>query len=139
MGVFKNGSIFNPVNQLNKIGNAEHRVFGSSARIFDPGAYAFGDAGHVAGAGPTDAGGAFNSGLDPADLFGGQRAAQLSASQNFNPKAPGSIFDMGLPKGPTYNPAAVPAPGTPTNGLANGTMSGGIDWAPIIARALRKT
>jgi hypothetical protein len=53
-----------------------------------------------------------------------------------DPNAPGSIFNMNKPPGPVYNPAAMPAPGTPTNGLANGAQSGGINWAPIIAKAL---
>lgn len=53
-----------------------------------------------------------------------------------DPNAPGSIFAPRQYGGPPPN---MPAPGTPTNGLAGGSMSGGIDWAPIIARALRKS
>lgn len=57
--------------------------------------------------------------------------------QTFDPNAPGSVFAGGGTP-PPYNPSSMPAPGTPTNGLANGAVSGGMDWAPIIARALRK-
>lgn len=122
MGVFKSNSIFNPVNQLNKIGNAEDSVFGSSARIFDPGAYAFSDNGHVSGQGLTQPGGALNTMLDPADFFGGQRQGAAIQANNFNPNAPGSIFaNQQSQQGPFINPltrmragyTGAPTPGNP--------------------------
>jgi len=56
--------------------------------------------------------------------------------KTFDPNAPGSIFANQRYSGAAPN---LPAPGTATNGLANGTQNGGVDWAPIIARALRKS
>lgn len=68
---------------------------------------------------------------DPGGLFHSQWPVQT-----FDPNAPGSIFANRQPAGPAPN---LPPPGTATNGLAGGAMNGGIDWAPIIAKALRKS
>lgn len=137
MGVFNSGSIMNPVNQLRETGQP-FADMGIVGQILNPAGYAFAKPASP-NAGVFDAGGPVNTMLDPLDIFGGQRAAQLNDASNYDPNAPGSIFNMGKPVGRLYQPSSQPAPGTPTNGLANGTRSGGIDWAPIIARALRKS
>jgi hypothetical protein len=70
--------------------------------------------------------------MDPGQVFG----PNANPIPGPDPNAPGSVFNIQKPGGTPYQPSRQP--GQATNGLAGGTQSGGIDWAQIIARALRK-
>lgn len=69
-------------------------------------------------------------------LYPSQQALQQRAAETL------------IPQGPFYNPSAMPAPGTATNGLqttgfapqqgATNGLSTSPNWAAIIAHALRK-
>lgn len=139
MGIARD--LFNPSHAIyNAVKNPGEGLAGTfqnsglAGQILNPAAYAF--ANKRPGSSTFGAGGPVNTALDPADLFGGQKAFTSAQANTFNPNAPGSIFANRQFGGPPPN---MPAPGTPTNGLAGGAQSGGIDWAPIIARALRKS